>query len=461
VRVRRRMVRASSRALPACSTRVVYKSSCTVVIIGTVHFSFTKSAQQCSRVIQALSPDAVVVEIDRARLNTLVDNVRLNKPAPYGRDLYAACRSAARSQALLAFGDLRTAQMMDELANVLAFKTAPNWLDIRAVVAALTHLMQAIGVGASGVRVVDVAKEDLAKLLPLAPLLPMLVSGAAALAPPPPATSADLVSTNNAAQLVVAYIGLGLFAAAVDAVLVKRDEVLASSVAKACDAAVALRERRETCHRVRVQFDTRHAETERRRCFTSWLRRRDDSARHRAPLFALARPLAGEERRLNLYEPRYLALLDNLAASNGGNLTGARMWVAPALLRSNMPELLLKNGSSSPYRRYGDTVVDLGRACRVEVVRSREGVRPVTNNRKVEVWIRAMVDGDDDDVDSGMPLSLSHHPCGYLEVAPSKAPRTLDHHDHDAAADAALPTVVAVVGLAHVNGVASKLRELV
>ena len=157
------MVRASSRALPACSTRVVYKSSCTVVIIGTVHFSFTKSAQQCSRVIQALSPDAVVVEIDRARLNTLVDNVRLNKPAPYGRDLYAACRSAARSQALLAFGDLRTAQMMDELANVLAFKTAPNWLDIRAVVAALTHLMQAIGVGASGVRVVDVAKEDLAR----------------------------------------------------------------------------------------------------------------------------------------------------------------------------------------------------------------------------------------------------------------------------------------------------------
>ena len=44
------------------------------------------------------------------------------------------------------------------------------------------------------------------------------------------------------------------------------------------------------------------------------------------PCFTLRSPLAaGETRRLNLFEPRWLSLMDRLAAEHGGELVGATL----------------------------------------------------------------------------------------------------------------------------------------
>lgn len=129
--------------------------------------------------------------------------------------------------------------------------------------------------------------------------------------------------------------------------------------------------------------------------------------------FTLRRPLArGERRTLNLFEPRYLHLMDTLAAERllevasggvedgGGGAAAADEARLNALVGATFGCLLASNrlylpadGSSlndptlkGGTQRVADVVV--GRlARRVCVVSVEEGVRPVSGNRKLRVVI--------------------------------------------------------------------------
>ena len=140
-----------------------------------------------------------------------------------------------------------------------------------------------------------------------------------------------------------------------------------------------------------------------------WPRRSNDDASSTAwPCFTLRRPLAaGEVRRLNLFEPRWLAMMDRLAEANGGDLVGAELacslgvnrryvrrdwdyWAdagggraAAATDRSDPPD---PRFAAAGRPRSADIVVEPSLR-RARVVRFAEGRREVTGARKLEVWI--------------------------------------------------------------------------
>ena len=119
------------------------------------------------------------------------------------------------------------------------------------------------------------------------------------------------------------------------------------------------------------------------------------------PCFTTRRPLlADETRRLNLFEPRWLALMDRLAEENGGELVGAELGCVLGVNRRYVSDEWLgratasstSSPSSSTTRiaaagdRSADLVVEPWMR-RARVTRVAEGRRAVTGARKLEVWI--------------------------------------------------------------------------
>ena len=229
------------------------------------------------------------------------------------------------------------------------------------------------------------------------------------------------------------------------------------------------------------------------------------------------RPLrVGEERRLNLFEPRWLALLDGLAASTAASTAPsvrreATGVAAAGALAGTLSSLLVNatfgcvfavNEQSVPAAASGfsegvegvggvevsstriDDVVIPRVGRRARIVRIEEGVRPVTGARRLVVWLV----GEE-------PLAIDDrtlHPtgAGYLsaEAAPCDevdfeiAHRTISHFEiaHGTISHAlvggtralpwALPEVagdasgsavrvLSVVGLAHANGVLARVAD--
>ena len=265
-----------------------------------------------------------------------------------------------------------------------------------------------------------------------------LVAGAAV------AVGSSAVSSAGAFDAVSVGMFLFAFCPLVETVWMDRDDALvrhATNAARAC-AAVADGDAR----RVSFRFSADPVVTaERARAFTP----RDANAR---PCFTLKRALArGETRRLNLWEPRWLALLDALADANGGRLVGAELGCLLGHTRHYYGD-----DDDDPSRRVASVVVDNAFA-RARVVRVVEGERPRTKARKVEVWIER-VDEDDEIV-----RDVEAHAAGYLlasvaSVVPANeetvAPERVVVDDESSVA------CVVVAGLTHVNGVVAGLASV-
>ena len=76
----------------------------TLTVIGTVHTPSAVQRAEVRAVIDAAQPDAVVVELDAERLETLWDRSRDATPA-YGAELAEAVRSARARGSLVVLGD--------------------------------------------------------------------------------------------------------------------------------------------------------------------------------------------------------------------------------------------------------------------------------------------------------------------------------------------------------------------
>ena len=239
------------------------------------------------------------------------------------------------------------------------------------------------------------------------------------------------------------------------------------------------------------------------------------------PPTQVRRPLrAGEERRLNLFEPRWLALLDNLAASTAAStatstaastatsvrreVTGAAAGAACGCGEQALSSLLVnatfgcvfavneqsvpvpaavaasgfaEGGVGASSTRIDDVVIPrVGR--RARIVRIEEGVRPVTGARRLIVWLV----GEE-------PLAIDDrtlHPTGggYLSAVATPCDEAAFELAHGPIADAldggtrAMPEVAGdasgsvagdasgsvvrallVVGLAHANGVLVRVAD--
>ena len=336
-------------------------------VVGTVHTPGCASAEEVREVIERVRPDAVVLELDQERLDITVANamVATGRTEYGGADLLAGATAAERLGALVVLGDAK-ARSLPELARARLLTSPADLADLPRLWRSLQYLGRALG--ASGdlfpprrttksvrsrdadaprfVRFAEALAADPGKLLLLrgpaaVAALALLASRGEAVAAaaheqavPPIATLASSVAVGLgalAADAVAAALTALVAGRATEILLEARDEVLATSAARA--AAVAAAMDRSALRRVAHAFDAPTPPRRRRRArsFRSFPRRFPERSRGSArrgsvtlPCFTLRRPLrAGETRP----EPLRAALAGDdrrRRGARGGDPRGAR-----------------------------------------------------------------------------------------------------------------------------------------
>ena len=495
-------------------------------VVGTVHTPGCASAAEVREVIERVRPDAVVLELDQERLDITVANAMVaTGRTEYGADLLAGATAAERLGALVVLGDAK-ARSLPELARARLLTSPADLADLPRLWRSLQYLGRALG--ASGdlfpaaaddesvrsrdpdaprfVRFAEALAADPGKLLPLrgpaaVAALALLASAREAVAAaaheqavPPLATLASSVAVGLApspADAVATALTVLVAGRAMEILLEARDEVLATSAARA--AAVAAAMDRGALRRVAHAFDADAAATAAAARAELPELPAEVPERSRGsvtlPCFTLRRPLrAGETRRLNLFEPRWLAMIDAAAEARGGDPRGAEIACGLAVNRRYVNRAWLvdvgaktvsietsygtddvrRDGPSSDTdvsdpvpsgsARSADLVVEpFARVAKI--VDAREGTRAVTGARKMEVWI----EGSEE---MRRAERFDATSAGYLRATLAERIDATAKRDSDAetAREArekpTRPTrVVCVVGLAHCNGVVSRLAD--
>jgi hypothetical protein len=442
--------------LVASSTRELY-------VVGTAHTP-CRSAAEVEATVQAIRPDVVVVELDQERLERLM-RTPADEELRYGADFAAAAAAAVRVGAPVVLGDARA-------RDTAASLRAPGPIADPARLWRATRV--ALGLKRGGdpplckhpVRVAASFLDDPAKLLPLLAGLwwtVLLTAVSAAQMPPPAVAVVGEVGTPDAGSWAAALVSLLVLAVGTrvcDVLLLSRDDTLAASSVRALELAAGLRT--GALLRRRYAFSVDNVA----------LARAPRPPPDALPFFTLRRPLArGEVRRLNLFEPRWLCLLDQLAAARaeaeggahvaGGatgetvaGLEGTSFGCVFAVNRCYTPTGAERDGPAlGAGKRVADVVIR-PYARRVRIVRVEESTRPVTGARRLVVHI---IGENPLRIDNA---SLAPTAGGYL------AARVAECSEEEAQGADSIPTpsalsaasappvrVVSVVGMAHANGV--------
>ena len=520
--------------LPSCVGWVKRRDSRGVdrefYIVGTVHTPGSASADEVRCVIERVRPEAVVLELDQERFDGVLatfmrdeddDAARTqsqdsastsgmslpyalaSSARGYGADFVAGASAAEAIGALVVLGDAKARSLPDELRA----RVTDDPLDLSRLARSLgyvarafgsrgeTHPLSAAPKTAGGIReeartvsFTAALAEDKGKLSPLVGPLGLLALGTLAFVHD--LTSGGGVSTHTgdfgggihvsvseALDALLTCAALVATGRSAEVLLEDRDDVLSTSAARASACVHGMR--RGDLARVSYGF-TANAE------LTAAAAERADGPSG-TPCFTLRKPLgAGEVRRLNLFEPRWLSLMDRLAESNGGTLVGAtlgcilgvsRRYVAEEWLArchngtcggsddsaNLMGELRSRELNHRSGFRAADVVIEPWMR-RARVLRCEEGRRSVTGDRKLEVWIEGM---DDSTPGGYVPRvsSIAAHPAGYLcavtdeDGGPEDRASVWGGASASGAAGGPVRTVC-VVGLAHCNGVIERLSTM-
>ena len=502
-------------------------------VVGTVHTPGSASADEVRSVIERVRPQAVVLELDQERFDGVLatfmrdeddDAARTqsqdsastssgmslpyalaSSARGYGADFVAGASAAEAIGALVVLGDAKARSLPDELRA----RITDDPLDLSRLARSLGYVARAFGsrgetrplssvpeTAAAGIgeeaRTVSFTAalaEDKGKLSPLVGPLGLLSLGTLAFVHDLTSGGGGVpthaggfgggihVSVSEALDALLTCAALVATGRSAEVLLEDRDEVLSTSAARASACVHGMR--RGDLARVSYGF-TANPE------LTAAAAERADGPSG-TPCFTLRKPLgAGEVRRLNLFEPRWLSLMDRLAESNGGTLVGAtlgcmlgvsRRYVAEEWLTrcrngtcggsddgANLTgELTLPESNHRSGFRAADVVIEPWMR-RARVLRCEEGRRSVTGDRKLEVWI----EGQDDSTPGGyVPRvsSIAAHPAGYLcavtdeDGGPEDRASVWAGAPANGAAGGPVRTVC-VVGLAHCNGVIERLSTM-
>ena len=220
---------------------------------------------------------------------------------------------------------------------------------------------------------------------------------------------------------------LGALLRFVDVLLLSRDGTLSENALRALELGSRIRSQNLERHRFRFGTDPAECRAAAAPFFGQTETR---------PFLTLRSPLqVGERRRMNLFEPRWLALLDGVAGENGGSLLNASLATIHAANRC-----YLRDGDGVD----ADVVVDPRGACLAKIERVEESQRP-SGARRVAVWLRG--------VEAVRAEGLATTNAGFLTGRVAT-----DASDDDEAPGGAA-SVVAVVGLAHANPILERCAE--
>ena len=332
-----------------------------IVVIGTNHNS-ASDAEKVTRVIEDVEPDVVVVELDFERMNSFFESffMQRRRRIPLlkgGGDFMNAVKSGtttttSKPPPIVILGDVK----MKEIPEMLLNKAMIN-----PGFGGLAYFLESFK-GAFGVA-------------PTASVVTM--------------TLACTLVDNNFIELFVLLYGVSVVS---DVLLKDRDVILAENVIKGVDIAKRLRKKELLSKQFTFSSSSSSSLTNNDDdddvCDE---KEKEDAA---LPVFTLKRPFENKDeiRRLNLFEPRWLAMLDEIANRNDGSLVGAKLGVVLAQNRLYTPANFDK---IEQQKRVASIVFDPF-VQRAKVVDAKESTRPVTGARKVEVFIALDSETNDD-----------------------------------------------------------------
>ena len=415
-----------------------------IIVLGTNHNS-SSDAEKVTRVIEDEKPDVVVVELDFERLNSNFNNSFKKKQGEAGEDFMNAVKSGTTAktqkeqQPIVLLGDVKAKEIPEMLLS-----KATSIENVTSVFpGGLVYFLESFK-GAFGVA-------------PTASVLTI--------------TLACALLDHNFIELFVLLYGVAVVS---DVLLKDRDDVLAKNVLKGVDIAKRLRKK----ELISKQFTFSSS--------SSLPSLDDDDDDHdddhdrylldELPVFTLKRPFESRDeiRRLNLFEPRWLRMLDEIARRNDGSLVGAKLGVVLAQNRLYTPENFddvgdddfddtsKSNENETRNKRVARIVFDPF-VQRAKVVDAKESSRPVTGARKVEVFVALDSEANDDFIGEfreapgqrGYMLASKKTPTGDRGE-----PTKNEARDEKEANDGSGRVVkcVVVCGKLHVRGVVGRLR---
>ena len=417
--MRQIIVLATSLAVTALapSVGVVQKGNRKITVIGTAHTPSRRQREEVEALIAEVKPDAVLVELDAERLE-----FAWNQPEEaYGGELAAAVRAARSIDAPVVLGDA-----CRPLPAVVEARPLFDLERTRRAWRLLVRKPVAVGVDVERIDVARALASDPRKALPLlfAASVGAVATAATAQATPIDAPVSGVI---EAAADAVAVASSIVSARVADVLLVARDDVLSENALRALELGSRIRSQNLERHRFRFGTDPAGCRAAAAPFFGQTETR---------PFLTLRSPLqVGERRRMNLFEPRWLALLDGVADQNGGSLLGASLATIHAANRC-----YLRDGDGVD----ADVVVDPRGACMAKIERVEESQRP-SGARRVAVWLRG--------VDAVRAEELATTNAGFLTGR-----TVIDGPDEDEQPGGAA-SVVAVVGLAHANPILERCAE--
>ena len=413
-----------------------------IVVVGTNHNS-ASDAEKVTRVIEDVEPDVVVVELDFERMNSFFESffMQRRRIPKGGGDFMNAVKSGtttttttttSKPPPIVILGDVK----MKEIPEMLLNKAMIN-----PGFGGLAYFLESFK-GAFGVA-------------PTASVVTM--------------TLACTLVDNNFIELLVLLYGVSVVS---DVLLKDRDVILAENVIKGVD--IAKRLRKKELLSKQFTFSSSSCSLTNNDDDDVCDEEKEDAA---LPVFTLKRPFENKDeiRRLNLFEPRWLAMLDEIANRNDGSLVGAKLGVVLAQNRLYTPA----NFDKIEQKRVASIVFDPF-VQRAKVVAAKESTRPVTGARKVEVFIALDSEINDDFIGDfreapgqrGYMLASKKLEKKTTTTSTSKESTTIGQsrrrrendviHDDDAKKKKTTPPPIACVvvcGKLHVRGVVGRLSR--
>lgn len=424
-----------------------------VFVIGTSHFR-CNSAQEVTSLIEQVRPDGVVLELDPERILRLtkryagfdangVIKEQSSDDVWYGADFLAAVNACQELDIPMFLGDEYAQETKRRLTQQIlnwgkAYSPVPL---VQSIVASMTSDED---MRKRRIDLLRAFKNDPQKLTPIAITSspPLLI--ASALAFFDNGASAYDGSALSSSLGITMSICFSFLASSLlfNTVIVERDKVLASSTLHAYDVVRYLKE--NELIRKRWRFTVKEQNN-----------LPDDTElidlSNSLPLFTLKTPLQkGENRNLNLFEPRWLSMIDEV--TNGRDPLDEKMFGC-VRCTNKFYSAVSVNGVEG---RYADVIFGkLGTFAKIKQI--REGKRSVSGDRKVIVSIEG---GESFIVDAS---SLSISSDGYMVATPNVEPNRREEANYSRSSKEISKEkirLVVVVGLLHGNGVVDLLLKV-
>ena len=447
----------------------ISNNSTEIFIIGTSHFS-SNSAAEVRHLISTVKPDGVVLELDPERCLRLTKQScgfdasgslqDTREDVVYGADFLAAINTCQEMDIPLFLGDEYAEETRNRLIRRMGELNAYSPIPlIQSLVPKKTDSK------ITGIDIIETFKRDPKKLTPLV------------VTTSPPFALASVFSLFNShyntniqknAETMTAMLGssieIGLVIVAslllssllFNNVIVERDRVLATSAARAAAVVKSLKCGESIRKRWKFVASTQKLQPEEQKTETLLSQEHDictDSTKIRVvkdvPLFTLKTPIQkGSSRNLNLFEPRWLKMMDQLANSASSS-EGRKLGCVQC--SNKFYSAISIDGSEG---RYADIIFDtIGNLA--ELVSVEEGVRPVSGDRRLSV---ALCGGDSFIVEEsnlvvcqdGYMIASAVEPYCLEEVTFKLGEKQRMYQDE-------VVRIVVVAGLLHGNGILSLL----